>query len=83
MELIGRYASTVLLLEPVSRADTSVSGLALTTPNKATTAGHMIIILNANDFEFYSANSKGGIQGNGYQCRNTGRVLLCELRKFH
>jgi hypothetical protein len=72
MELIGHSASMVLLLEPVSCADTDVSGLALTIPNKATTAGHMIVILNTNDFEFYSVNSKGGIQGNGYQCRNTG-----------
>lgn len=34
----------------------------------------MIAITNANDFEFYSANSHGGIQGNGYQCRNAGSV---------
>jgi rhamnogalacturonan hydrolase len=40
--------------------------------SQATTSGHMIVVLNANDFEFYSANSKGGIQGNGYQCRNAG-----------
>ncbi|KIM26589.1 glycoside hydrolase family 28 protein [Serendipita vermifera MAFF 305830] len=38
----------------------------------STTGGHMIIIQNANDFEFYSANSLGGFQGNGYQCRNAG-----------
>lgn len=38
----------------------------------ATTSGHMFAITNADDFEFYSANSKGGIQGNGYQCRNAG-----------
>lgn len=38
----------------------------------STTGGHMIVIQNANDFEFYSANSKGGFQGNGYQCRNAG-----------
>jgi rhamnogalacturonan hydrolase len=43
----------------------------------------MIIIVNANDFEFYSANSKGGIQGNGYQCRNNGWVLLRDLESFH
>ncbi|KAI0645895.1 rhamnogalacturonase-like protein [Trametes meyenii] len=42
----------------------------------ATTGGHMIIIQNANDFEMYSANSAGGIQGNGYQCRNAGPRLL-------
>ena len=34
----------------------------------------MIAIENANDFEFYSANSAGGIQGYGYQCRNAGYV---------
>ena len=34
----------------------------------------MIAIQNANDFEFYSANSAGGIQGYGYQCRNDGCV---------
>ena len=38
----------------------------------------MIIIMNANDFEFYSANSAGGFQGNGYQCRNAGCV--CDIR---
>lgn len=32
----------------------------------------MIAIQNANDFEFYSANSAGGIQGLGYQARNAG-----------
>ena len=36
----------------------------------------MIAIENANDFEFYSANSAGGIQGHGYQCRNAGSVLV-------
>jgi rhamnogalacturonan hydrolase len=41
-----------------------------TTP--ATTGGHMVIIENANDVEVYSANSAGGFQGNGYQCRNAG-----------
>ena len=51
----------------------------------ATTTGNMIAIENANDFEFYSANSAGGIQGNGYQCRNAGyenylfRFQLCIL----
>ncbi|KAI0705023.1 rhamnogalacturonase [Cerioporus squamosus] len=42
----------------------------------ATTGGNMIAIENANDFEFYSANSAGGIQGNGYQCRNAGPRLI-------
>lgn len=32
----------------------------------------MIIAENANDFEFFSSTSAGGIQGNGYQCRNAG-----------
>ena len=41
----------------------------------AITTGNMIAIENANDFEFYSANSAGGIQGYGYQCRNAGYVL--------
>ncbi len=40
----------------------------------ATNGGNMIAIENANDFEFYSANSAGGIQGNGFQCRNAGCV---------
>ena len=35
----------------------------------------MIGIENANDFEFYSANSAGGIQGYGYECRNNGSVI--------
>ena len=35
----------------------------------------MIAIENADDFEFYSANSAGGIQGYGYQCRNAGYAL--------
>ena len=45
----------------------------------------MIAIENADDFEFYSANSAGGIQGNGFQCRNAGydnylfRFRLCIL----
>ncbi|KDR70167.1 hypothetical protein GALMADRAFT_255018 [Galerina marginata CBS 339.88] len=42
----------------------------------ATTGGHMIIIQNAIDFEMYSSNSAGAIQGNGYQCRNAGPRLL-------
>lgn len=36
----------------------------------------MIAIENTNDFEFYSANSAGGIQGAGYQCRNAGYIVL-------
>lgn len=35
----------------------------------------MIAITNANDFEFFSSNSAGAIQGYGYQCRNAGHVL--------
>lgn len=42
----------------------------------ATTGGHMIIVQNANDFEMWSSNSAGAIQGNGYQCRNAGPRLL-------
>ncbi|KAG8839610.1 hypothetical protein FRB91_006866 [Serendipita sp. 411] len=42
----------------------------------STTGGHMIIIQNADDFEMYSANSLGGFQGNGYQCRNAGPRFL-------
>jgi rhamnogalacturonan hydrolase len=38
----------------------------------STTGGHMIVIQNANDFEMFSGNSAGAIQGNGYQCRNAG-----------
>lgn len=34
----------------------------------------MIAIQSANDFEFYSQTSAGGIQGNGYECRNAGYV---------
>jgi rhamnogalacturonan hydrolase len=44
----------------------------------STTGGHMIIAENANDFEFYSSNSAGAIQGNGYQARNAGpRLFRC------
>ncbi|KZP14838.1 glycoside hydrolase family 28 protein [Athelia psychrophila] len=42
----------------------------------STTGGHMIIIENANDFEFYSSTSAGTIQGLGYQCRNAGPRLM-------
>ncbi|THH13679.1 hypothetical protein EW146_g6568 [Bondarzewia mesenterica] len=42
----------------------------------ATTGGHMIVIQNANDVELYSANSAGGFQGHGYQCRNAGPRFL-------
>lgn len=38
----------------------------------------MIVIQNAVDFEMYSANSAGGIQGAGYQCRNAG-YMACLL----
>jgi hypothetical protein len=37
-----------------------------------TDRGHMFVIQDANDFEMYSSNSAGAIQGNGYQCRNAG-----------
>ena len=37
-----------------------------------TTGGNMIAVTNANDFEFFSSNSAGAIQGYGYQCRNAG-----------
>ncbi|RPD63561.1 rhamnogalacturonase [Lentinus tigrinus ALCF2SS1-6] len=42
----------------------------------ATTTGNMIAIEDADDFEFYSANSAGGIQGYGYECRNAGPRLV-------
>ncbi|KZT65507.1 glycoside hydrolase family 28 protein [Daedalea quercina L-15889] len=42
----------------------------------STTTGNMIAIENAEDFEFYSANSAGGIQGLGYECRNDGPRLI-------
>ncbi|TFY57203.1 hypothetical protein EVJ58_g7169 [Rhodofomes roseus] len=42
----------------------------------ATTTGNMIAIEDAEDFEFYSANSAGGIQGLGYECRNDGPRLI-------
>lgn len=34
----------------------------------------MIAIENADDFEFYSSNSAGAIQGLGFQARNAGQV---------
>ncbi|KLO13032.1 rhamnogalacturonan-hydrolase [Schizopora paradoxa] len=43
---------------------------------ESTTGGHMIVVENANDFEFFSSNSAGAIQGNGYQCRNAGPRLI-------
>ena len=45
-----------------------------TSASIATTGGNMIAVENAEDFEFYSANSAGGIQGLGYECRNDGQV---------
>ncbi|KAL5512388.1 hypothetical protein ACEPAG_3380 [Sanghuangporus baumii] len=42
----------------------------------STTGGNMIAIQNADDFEFFSSNSAGAIQGNGYQCRNNGPRLI-------
>ncbi|KAF8320340.1 rhamnogalacturonase [Clavulina sp. PMI_390] len=42
----------------------------------STTTGHMIVITSATDFEFYSSTSAGGIQGNGYQCRDAGPRLI-------
>lgn len=42
----------------------------------STTSGNMIAVVNAVDFEMYSSTSAGGIQGNGYQCRNAGPRLL-------
>ncbi|KAG8987281.1 hypothetical protein FRB94_005166 [Tulasnella sp. JGI-2019a] len=42
----------------------------------STTGGHMFIIQNANDFEFFSSTSAGAIQGAGYLCRNAGPRLL-------
>ncbi|KAI5119241.1 hypothetical protein M0805_008792 [Coniferiporia weirii] len=42
----------------------------------STTTGNMIAIENANDFEFFSSNSAGAIQGLGYQCRNAGPRLI-------
>jgi hypothetical protein len=36
----------------------------------------MVIVQSATDVEVYSANSAGGFQGNGYQCRNAGYVIF-------
>jgi rhamnogalacturonan hydrolase len=37
-----------------------------------TAGGHMIIVENTSDFEFFSLTSKGAIQGYGYQFLETG-----------
>ena len=37
-----------------------------------TAGGHMIIVENANDFEFFSQTSKGAIQGFGYEFTSKG-----------
>ncbi|EJD00593.1 uncharacterized protein FOMMEDRAFT_187129 [Fomitiporia mediterranea MF3/22] len=42
----------------------------------STTGENMIVIQNANDFEFFSNNSAGAIQGNGYLARNAGPRLV-------
>ncbi|EJD02519.1 rhamnogalacturonan-hydrolase [Fomitiporia mediterranea MF3/22] len=42
----------------------------------STTTGNMIAITDADDFEFFSSNSAGAIQGLGYQCRNAGPRLI-------
>lgn len=68
--LIGNYAmKTWVTLKNGSKWAFRLDGLITRT---ATTGGNMIAIQGANDFEFYSANSAGGIQGAGYQCRNAG-----------
>lgn len=36
----------------------------------------MILVENTSDFEFFSSNSAGAIQGNGYQVRNTGYIHI-------
>jgi len=43
---------------------------------ESTAGGNMIVVENTNDFEFFSSNSAGAIQGNGYQCRNAGPRLI-------
>lgn len=35
----------------------------------------MIAIEDADDFEMFSSNSAGAMQGLGYQCRDDGRVF--------
>jgi hypothetical protein len=72
----GRSKWTVLSLEPVRvlRYQDVYGNVCSRVYILGTTGGHMIVIQNANDFEFFSSNSKGAIQGNGYQCRNAGQV---------
>ncbi|KAI0823445.1 rhamnogalacturonan-hydrolase [Trametes gibbosa] len=70
----GNYnMKTWVILKNGSKWAFRLDGLITRT---ATTGGNMIVVQGANDFEFYSANSAGGIQGNGYQCRNAGPRLI-------
>lgn len=76
MEANGLSGSTAPLPALVSRclAPRITSEHQRTCIDEATTGGNMIAIQSADDFEFYSQNSAGGIQGNGYECRNAGYV---------
>ncbi|KAL6706220.1 hypothetical protein ACN47E_005955 [Coniothyrium glycines] len=38
-----------------------------------TSAGNMLFIRNANDFELFSSNGKGAVQGNGYEDHKNGK----------
>ena len=39
-----------------------------------TAGGHMIIIQNSNDIEFFSSTGKGAMQGYGYVIHKTGSL---------
>lgn len=44
--------------------------------------GNAIVIKRASDFEMYSSNGKGAIQGNGYQQRISGSSQNARLLRF-
>ena len=55
-----------------------------------TAGGHMIIVQNANDFEFFSKTSQGAMQGYGYSFLSQGtygprlvRIVTSNHFSFH
>lgn len=45
-------------------------------------SGNAIVVKRASDFEMYSSNGKGAIQGNGYEQRISGSTQNARLLRF-
>ncbi|KAI5776566.1 pectin lyase fold/virulence factor [Geopyxis carbonaria] len=75
------YMSTGVILNGGTRWAFRLDGLITLSPD-GDFGGNAIVIKRASDFEMFSSNGLGAIQGNGYQQRTSGSAQNARLLRF-